>query len=55
MKPHVFVAMPFGVKKDNQGNEIDFNPVGCTTNVGEISLTRQYSDLSGSQWSRNRV
>jgi tetratricopeptide (TPR) repeat protein len=27
MKPHAFVAMPFGVKKDNQGNEIDFNRV----------------------------
>jgi hypothetical protein len=25
MKPHAFVAMPFGVKKDGQGNEIDFN------------------------------
>lgn len=27
MKPHTFVAMPFGVKKDSQGNEIDFNRV----------------------------
>jgi tetratricopeptide (TPR) repeat protein len=27
MKPHAFVAMPFGVKKDSQGNEIDFNRV----------------------------
>ena len=27
MKPHAFVAMPFGLKKDNQGNEIDFNRV----------------------------
>ncbi|NGZ11929.1 MAG: DUF4071 domain-containing protein [Nitrospira sp. LK70] len=27
MKPHAFVAMPFGVKKDGQGNEIDFNRV----------------------------
>lgn len=27
MKPHAFVAMPFGVKKDNQGNEIDFNRI----------------------------
>ena len=27
MKPHAFVAMPFGVKKDNQGTEIDFNRV----------------------------
>jgi tetratricopeptide (TPR) repeat protein len=27
MKSHAFVAMPFGVKKDNQGNEIDFNHV----------------------------
>ncbi len=27
MKPHAFVAMPFGVKHDNQGNEIDFNRV----------------------------
>ena len=27
MKPHAFVAMPFGVKKDSQGVEIDFNCV----------------------------
>lgn len=27
MKPHAFVAMPYGVKKDSQGNEIDFNRV----------------------------
>lgn len=27
MIPHAFVAMPFGVKKDNQGFEIDFNRV----------------------------
>ena len=27
MKPHAFVAMPFGVKKDGQGTEIDFNRV----------------------------
>lgn len=27
MKPHAFVAIPFGVKKDDQGNEIDFNRV----------------------------
>jgi tetratricopeptide (TPR) repeat protein len=27
MKPHAFVAMPFGVKNDSQGNEIDFNRV----------------------------
>ena len=27
MKPHAFVAMPFGVKKDAQGTEIDFNRV----------------------------
>lgn len=27
MKPHAFVAMPFGIKKDSQGNEIDFNRV----------------------------
>lgn len=27
MKQHSFVAMPFGVKKDSQGNEIDFNRV----------------------------
>ncbi|GJL69706.1 MAG: hypothetical protein NPIRA06_23410 [Nitrospirales bacterium] len=27
MKPHAFVAMPFGVKKDRQGTEIDFNRV----------------------------
>lgn len=27
MKPHAFVAMPFGVKKDSQGNEIDFSRV----------------------------
>lgn len=27
MKPHAFVAMPFGVKKDSQGNDIDFNRV----------------------------
>ncbi len=27
MKPHAFVAMPFGVKTDRQGNEIDFNRV----------------------------
>ena len=27
MKPHAFVAMPFGVKKDSQGAEIDFNRV----------------------------
>jgi len=23
MKPHAFVAMPFGVKPDSQGNEIE--------------------------------
>lgn len=27
MKPHAFVVMPFGLKKDSQGNEIDFNRV----------------------------
>lgn len=27
MKPHAFVAMPFGLKTDSQGNEIDFNRV----------------------------
>jgi tetratricopeptide (TPR) repeat protein len=27
MKPHAFVAMPFGLKKDSQGSEIDFNRV----------------------------
>ena len=27
MQPHAFVAMPFGIKKDNQGNLIDFNRV----------------------------
>ncbi|TXI21727.1 MAG: DUF4071 domain-containing protein [Nitrosomonas sp.] len=27
MKPHAFVAMPFGIKKDNQGNLIDFNRI----------------------------
>ena len=27
MKPHAFVAMPFGVKTDSQGHEIDFNRV----------------------------
>jgi tetratricopeptide (TPR) repeat protein len=27
VKPHTFVAMPFGVKQDSQGNEIDFNRV----------------------------
>jgi tetratricopeptide (TPR) repeat protein len=27
MKPHAFVAMPFGVKKDSQGTEIDFNRI----------------------------
>lgn len=27
MKPHAFVAMPFGVKKDSQDTEIDFNRV----------------------------
>ena len=27
MKLHAFVAMPFGVKKDSQGSEIDFNRV----------------------------
>jgi len=27
VKPHAFVAMPFGLKKDGQGNEIDFNRV----------------------------
>lgn len=27
MKPHAFVAMPFGTKKDSQGAEIDFNHV----------------------------
>lgn len=27
MKPHAFVAMPFGAKKDSQGIEIDFNRV----------------------------
>ncbi len=29
MKPHAFLAMPFGVKKDSQGNELDFNRVYC--------------------------
>ena len=27
MKLHAFVAMPFGLKKDSQGNDIDFNRV----------------------------
>jgi hypothetical protein len=27
MKLHAFVAMPFGVKKDSQGSDIDFNRV----------------------------
>ncbi|MCA9499409.1 MAG: hypothetical protein KC588_09475, partial [Nitrospira sp.] len=27
MKPHAFIAMPFGVKKDSQGTDIDFNRV----------------------------
>lgn len=27
MQPHAFVAMPFGVKKDSQGNSIDFNRI----------------------------
>jgi hypothetical protein len=27
MKSHAFVAMPFGVKQDSQGGEIDFNRV----------------------------
>lgn len=27
MQPHAFVAMPFGIKKDNQGNPINFNRV----------------------------
>ncbi len=27
MKLHAFVAMPFGIKRDSQGNEIDFNRV----------------------------
>ncbi|MDH5669047.1 MAG: TRAFs-binding domain-containing protein [Nitrospira sp.] len=27
MKPHAFVVMPFGVKQDSQGHEIDFNRV----------------------------
>ncbi len=27
MKPHAFVAMPFGIKTDRQGNEIDFDRV----------------------------
>jgi hypothetical protein len=27
MKPHAFVPMPFGVKTDSQGAEIDFNRV----------------------------
>jgi len=27
MKPHAFVVMPFGVKKDSQGDTIDFNRV----------------------------
>ncbi|HWF61293.1 MAG TPA: hypothetical protein VN666_13420 [Nitrospira sp.] len=27
MKPHAFVVMPFGVKKDGQGNEINFNRI----------------------------
>lgn len=25
MKAHAFTDMPFGLKKDSQGNEIDFN------------------------------
>ncbi|WHZ22232.1 MAG: hypothetical protein OJF47_001344 [Nitrospira sp.] len=27
MKPHAFVVMPFGVKPDSHGNEIDFNRI----------------------------
>ena len=27
MKPHAFVAMPFGIKTDAQGNQIDFNSI----------------------------
>ena len=27
MKPHAFVAMPFGTKPDAQGNQIDFNSI----------------------------
>ncbi|MCS6304280.1 MAG: hypothetical protein H8K07_11530 [Nitrospira sp.] len=27
MKPHAFVAMPFGMKRDSQGKEIDFNRI----------------------------
>ncbi|MCM3903946.1 MAG: hypothetical protein ND866_19775 [Pyrinomonadaceae bacterium] len=27
MRPHAFAAMPFGLKRDSQGNEIDFNRV----------------------------
>ena len=27
MKPHAFVAMPFGLKKDSHGTEIDFNRI----------------------------
>ena len=40
MKLHAFVAMPFGVKKDNQGNEIDFNRVFA-------ELIRPALDLAG--------
>ena len=27
MKPHAFVAMPFGTKQDAEGNQIDFNAI----------------------------
>ncbi len=27
MKLHAFVAMPFGIKRDSEGNTIDFNRV----------------------------
>lgn len=27
MKPHAFVAMPFGIKKNREGNEINFNRI----------------------------
>ena len=27
MKPHAFVAMPFGIKKNREGNELNFNRI----------------------------
>lgn len=46
MKSHAFVAMPFGVKKDSQGEEIDSNRV----NTGGPDLTGDGWRTGGCTW-----